>query len=65
MATQDEAETNNPSLTVGLALSSSKSSKYAMQWALKNFGAKERARFMLIHVLQKVAVVPTPSECAL
>ncbi|KAL5231536.1 hypothetical protein ABZP36_030312 [Zizania latifolia] len=60
MATQDEVETNDPTVNVGLAVSSSKSSKYAVQWALKNFSTRGRARFVLIHVLQKVTAVPTP-----
>ncbi|KAJ1296254.1 hypothetical protein BS78_01G285800 [Paspalum vaginatum] len=66
MATQEEAvvtessESSDSSITIGLAVSSSKSSKYAVKWALKNFGARERARFMLIHVRQKVTLVPTP-----
>ncbi|KAG2550524.1 hypothetical protein PVAP13_9KG334400 [Panicum virgatum] len=66
MATQEEAvvpessPSTDPPITVGLAVSSSKSSKYAVKWALKNFGARERTRFMLIHVRQKVTLVPTP-----
>ncbi|KAL6641458.1 hypothetical protein ACP70R_019639 [Stipagrostis hirtigluma subsp. patula] len=65
MATQEESEvtessSSNPSITIGLAVSSSKSSKYAVKWALKNFGARERTRFMLIHVRQRVTLVPTP-----
>ncbi|CAL4915571.1 unnamed protein product [Urochloa decumbens] len=66
MATQEEAvatessPSSDPSITIGLAVSSSKSSKYAVKWALKNFGASERTRFMLIHVRQKVTLVPTP-----
>ncbi|WVZ57626.1 hypothetical protein U9M48_007988, partial [Paspalum notatum var. saurae] len=56
----ESSESSDPSITIGLAVSSSKSSKYAVKWALKNFDARERARFMLIHVRQKVALVPTP-----
>ncbi|RCV43787.1 hypothetical protein SETIT_9G321600v2 [Setaria italica] len=65
MATQEEAEvtesspSSDPPITIGLAVSSSKSSKYAVKWALKNFGARERTRFMLIHVRQMVTLVPT------
>ncbi|RLN15699.1 U-box domain-containing protein 35-like [Panicum miliaceum] len=66
MATQEEAvvpessPSSDPPITIGLAVSSSKSSKYAVKWALKNFSARERTRFMLIHVRQKVTLVPTP-----
>ncbi|KAG8083800.1 hypothetical protein GUJ93_ZPchr0010g10129 [Zizania palustris] len=60
MATQDDVETNDPTANVGLAVSNSKSSRYAVQWALKNFCTRWRARFVLIHVLQKVTAVPTP-----
>ncbi|PUZ40099.1 hypothetical protein GQ55_9G398500 [Panicum hallii var. hallii] len=66
MATQEEAVvpesslSSDPPITIGLAVSSSKSSKYAVKWALKNFSARERTRFMLIHVRQKVTLVPTP-----
>ncbi|KAL6905332.1 hypothetical protein ACP4OV_002933 [Aristida adscensionis] len=65
MATQEEAEAAgsssiDPPITIGLAVSSSKSSKYAVKWALKNFGDRERTRFMLIHVRQRVTLVPTP-----
>ncbi|PAN48475.1 hypothetical protein PAHAL_9G384400 [Panicum hallii] len=66
MATQEEAvvpessSSSDPPITIGLAVSSSKSSKYAVKWALKNFSARERTRFMLIHVRQKVTLVPTP-----
>lgn len=66
MATQEEAVvtessvSSDSSITIGLAVSSSNSSKYAVKWALKNFGGTERTRFMLIHVRQKVTLVPTP-----
>uniref|UniRef100_A0A0E0EGP8 RING-type E3 ubiquitin transferase n=1 Tax=Oryza meridionalis TaxID=40149 RepID=A0A0E0EGP8_9ORYZ len=60
MAIQDEVENNDPTVTVGLAVSSSKSSKYAVQWAVKNFCTNGMARFVLIHVLQRVTTVPTP-----
>uniref|UniRef100_A0A0D9XMG9 RING-type E3 ubiquitin transferase n=1 Tax=Leersia perrieri TaxID=77586 RepID=A0A0D9XMG9_9ORYZ len=60
MATQDEVENHDPTVTVGVTVSSSKSSKYAVKWALENFCAKEMVKFMLIHVLQKVTTVPTP-----
>jgi len=66
MATKEEAvvpessPSSDPPITIGLAVSSSKSSKYAVKWALKNFSAGERTRFMLIHVRQKVTLVPTP-----
>jgi hypothetical protein len=68
MATQEEtvvtesSPSSDPHITIGLAVSSSKSSKYAVRWALKNFGTRERTRFMLIHVRQKVTLVPTPSK---
>lgn len=66
MATQEEtmvtesSPSSDSSITIGLAVSSSKSSKYAVNWALKNFGTRQRIRFMLIHVRQKVTLVPTP-----
>ncbi|PWZ12995.1 U-box domain-containing protein 35, partial [Zea mays] len=66
MATQEEtvviesSPSSDSSTTIGLAVSSSKSSKYAVNWALKNFGTRQRTRFMLIHVRQKVTLVPTP-----
>ncbi|KAF8728108.1 hypothetical protein HU200_018687 [Digitaria exilis] len=66
MATQEESvgtessPSSDQSFTIGLAVSSSKSSKHAVKWALKNFGVRERTRFMLIHVRQKVTLVPTP-----
>jgi hypothetical protein len=68
MATQEEtmvtesSPSSDSSITIGLAVSSSKSSKYAVNWALKNFGTRQRIRFMLIHVRQKVTLVPTPSK---
>uniref|UniRef100_A0A0A9FDI7 UspA domain-containing protein n=1 Tax=Arundo donax TaxID=35708 RepID=A0A0A9FDI7_ARUDO len=64
MDTQEEAEvtesSSNVASIIGLAVSSSKSSKYAVKWALKNFCDRERTRLMLIHVRQKVTLVPTP-----
>jgi len=66
MPTQEEtvvtesSPSSDPPITIGLAVSSSKSSKYAVRWALKNFGTRKRTRFMLIHVRQKVTLVPTP-----
>lgn len=63
MAIQDKVENNDPTVTVGLAVSSSKSSKYAVQWAVKNFCTNGMVRFVLIHVLQRITTVPTPSEC--
>ncbi|KAL5209260.1 hypothetical protein ABZP36_004883 [Zizania latifolia] len=49
-------------LTVGLALTCSKSSSYALQWALARFTNAncDAPKFLLIHVLTDVLVVPTP-----
>ncbi|KAF0932786.1 hypothetical protein E2562_012122 [Oryza meyeriana var. granulata] len=52
-------------LTVGLALTSSRSSTYALQWALARFtndtsNSTDAPRFLLIHVLTKLLAVPTP-----
>jgi hypothetical protein len=68
MSTREEAEVTistsscDPSITIGLAVSSSKSSKYVVKWAMENFVSGDRTRFMLIHVRQKVTLIPTPSE---
>jgi hypothetical protein len=68
MATQEKAEVTistsscDPSITIGLGVSSSKSGKYAVKWALENFVDGDRTRLMPIHVRQKVTLIPTPSE---
>ncbi|BAS81819.1 Os03g0101200 [Oryza sativa Japonica Group] len=52
-----------PPLTVGLALTDSKSSTYALQWALSRFKFTkddDAPIFLLIHVLTKLLTVPTP-----
>ncbi|XP_052148744.1 U-box domain-containing protein 35-like [Oryza glaberrima] len=52
-----------PPLTVGLALTDSKSSTYALQWALSRFRFTkddDAPIFLLIHVLTKLLAVPTP-----
>lgn len=54
-----------PPLTVGLALTDSKSSTYALQWALSRFKFTkddDAPIFLLIHVLTKLLTVPTPSN---
>uniref|UniRef100_A0A0E0K7H8 RING-type E3 ubiquitin transferase n=1 Tax=Oryza punctata TaxID=4537 RepID=A0A0E0K7H8_ORYPU len=52
-----------PPLTVGLALTDSKSSTYALQWTLARFRFTkddDAPIFLLIHVLTKLLAVPTP-----
>uniref|UniRef100_A0A0D9VN84 RING-type E3 ubiquitin transferase n=1 Tax=Leersia perrieri TaxID=77586 RepID=A0A0D9VN84_9ORYZ len=51
-----------PAFTVGLAVTASKSSTYALQWALSRFTNTTDAApiFLLIHVLTKLFAVPTP-----
>ncbi|XP_043707153.1 U-box domain-containing protein 35-like [Telopea speciosissima] len=49
-----------PPLTVAVAISGSKQSKWILRWALEKFIPEGRILFKLLHVRPKVTVIPTP-----
>ncbi|XP_042399136.1 U-box domain-containing protein 35-like [Zingiber officinale] len=46
--------------TVAVAISRTRNSNYALQWALKNFMSEDGIMFKLLHVVPAIKMVPTP-----
>ncbi|XP_042487823.1 U-box domain-containing protein 35-like [Macadamia integrifolia] len=49
-----------PPITVAVAISGSKQSKWVLKWALEKFIPEGRILFKLLHVRPKVTVIPSP-----
>jgi hypothetical protein len=57
-----EADENNKTSVVALAIKGNKKSKYVVQWALDKFVHEGISIFKLIHVRAVITGVPTPSK---
>eukprot|EP00262_Sarcandra_glabra_P014275 TRINITY_DN413_c0_g1_i1.p1 TRINITY_DN413_c0_g1~~TRINITY_DN413_c0_g1_i1.p1 ORF type:complete len:830 (-),score=143.23 TRINITY_DN413_c0_g1_i1:275-2764(-) len=57
---EEDASPSPSFLTVGVAVNRSKTSKYAVTWALDKFIPEGRISFKLFHVRPTITTVPTP-----